>query len=1041
MLKRILPFLVCLFALAGSAVAQTGTVTVSASNLTDSSGNPISNAVVYFAPVNSSGQAISYRYSGKGQVITRASQATVTNGAFSLTLPDTSMTSPLNVCFAVTVIDNNSGNNLLGPGYGCVQPAYTATSPSSWCANGACDFDDYVPDEAGLAVIQTGPAGPGGPNCSATSPSGTCQVTGNLQPKMLDGTLYADQFSTGTGASSNGISMAVDECQNNLSYACQILAPAFYAQADLPNWEAWQWSNNAQQQYGSTTTQNLTDYRFPGSSYYAATNPDTQMPGTTNVFAGYGYYVPYSGFPSSGTNGQLYLGAQIGTWHFSGGYEQMTYGGAQSQVGGLRVSAGRNTAESGSVITETGYAWAPGDMDTQIHLFGPGGCNNSDDECVAYYSNVNDATPDVPYGSSYTIGTGAAADQVTATFSAFAGTQGERRLFLDTSGVVAATPTSINNQVQQLSSPYGYLSTMVFPTSTIHQSSAWGTITAAVPASGTNQPPGVQSVSYTAASGSMSASALTCVVDENSSGLGNGEQIYPSSVAGGSMTAYFDFQHPSGALWYQGGDCGKAVEIVADTTPVGYSWANGETTTTVGYSVKYPWMVVGSTDGVTEIVFTGSNLDNVAGILGFGSRWGNSNYSTSVNFYPAMLVSSVVGTSGDTSGGVFTFNAPVSANSGFHAGDAWEESQPSAQAHSVGVISVSQNSPGGSQRGPMYEYRGRFSDPYGGEVQLNLVPITQYDYTQYQSSNNGGADGLPGAAYYCEGAWGSCLFYNRNVGNVNALISWFSGGPYATSDFPLFRPNAGGSLSNDAFAYDADAGSSYSSSSAWDLLIGGSVIGRFWSGGLTMVNGKINGNISNNPTYNVAAITLGCGAYSSCSAMTDGYQFANSANAAGGADVFKYYPSVNEWTLTAGATGSNGSGNKLKVSFGGSSSASGDGGFEFQTPNGTFEVIGSTGETEFPNGDTLAYSGQHLATGVSNELTVTQGSCTMSSGACSAQTLGHTYNSAPVCTLTWTGTGTLTGILKVPGTTTTTVTPTSSVNTDTAQVNFTCVGN
>ena len=68
------------------------------------------------------------------------------------------------------------------------------------------------------------------------------------------------------------------------------------------------------------------------------------------------------------------------------------------------------------------------------------------------------------------------------------------------------------------------------------------------------------------------------------------------------------------------------------------------------------------------------------------------------------------------------------------------------------------------------------------------------------------------------------------------------------------------------------------------------------------------------------------------------------------------------------------------------------------------------------------------------------GTCTMSSGACSTQILSHSWASAPSCIGSWTGTGTLTGLLKFPSTTTT-VTPASSVGTDTAQVNWQCSGN
>ena len=69
-----------------------------------------------------------------------------------------------------------------------------------------------------------------------------------------------------------------------------------------------------------------------------------------------------------------------------------------------------------------------------------------------------------------------------------------------------------------------------------------------------------------------------------------------------------------------------------------------------------------------------------------------------------------------------------------------------------------------------------------------------------------------------------------------------------------------------------------------------------------------------------------------------------------------------------------------------------------------------------------------------------QGQCTMNSGACTAQPLGSTYTTAPLCTATWTGTGMLAGAIKITSNTTT-VTPSSSTGTDTAQVNWFCFGN
>jgi hypothetical protein len=71
--------------------------------------------------------------------------------------------------------------------------------------------------------------------------------------------------------------------------------------------------------------------------------------------------------------------------------------------------------------------------------------------------------------------------------------------------------------------------------------------------------------------------------------------------------------------------------------------------------------------------------------------------------------------------------------------------------------------------------------------------------------------------------------------------------------------------------------------------------------------------------------------------------------------------------------------------------------------------------------------------------------CTLSSGACAAQSLGIPMFSQPACSANSTGTGTLSGILKLPlvegGGYVWSVTPTSTVGTDSATVSGICVGN
>ncbi len=165
-MNKPISLLFCLFVLPVVSYAQTGSVTVTGSNIVDSSETPLANGTIYFIPVNNSGQSISYRMDGRGQALSTVVSANVANGGFSITLADTSLTSPANICFAVTVINNVSGDSVLGPGYDCVQPAYNTTTPNNWCSAGNCNFDNYLPNSVSGALVTTGPQGPTGPTGS-----------------------------------------------------------------------------------------------------------------------------------------------------------------------------------------------------------------------------------------------------------------------------------------------------------------------------------------------------------------------------------------------------------------------------------------------------------------------------------------------------------------------------------------------------------------------------------------------------------------------------------------------------------------------------------------------------------------------------------------------------------------------------------------------------------------------------------------------------------------------------------------------------------
>jgi hypothetical protein len=144
--------------MAGAAQAQYTTVT--GSKLQDLDGTKLTGQIC-FAPANNKGVNIGFRVGGGGQATVTKKCTTVTNGAYSVSVADTSLTNPLNVCYMVTAT-NSKGEVVLGPKYGyragqltgyeCVQP-----TGATW------GFDDFTPAAQPGVVQVAGPTGPIGP--------------------------------------------------------------------------------------------------------------------------------------------------------------------------------------------------------------------------------------------------------------------------------------------------------------------------------------------------------------------------------------------------------------------------------------------------------------------------------------------------------------------------------------------------------------------------------------------------------------------------------------------------------------------------------------------------------------------------------------------------------------------------------------------------------------------------------------------------------------------------------------------------------------
>ena len=210
-----------LFALAmiaASCPAFAQFMQIQSTGLLDSSGTPL-NGVISFAPVNAQGVPLSYRLPYAGQALSNVVQCNVVNGAITTKiggnpcqLADVSKTNPVNVCFAVTAVDNTTGNSVLGPGYGCIQPSSNAAVGGAgygWCSATVCNFDLYVPSTPGRTVTTAGPMGLQGPVgtgsvVTANGAQGNFAISNNLTAGSIQGVLTVDsQPGTELGAQIN----------------------------------------------------------------------------------------------------------------------------------------------------------------------------------------------------------------------------------------------------------------------------------------------------------------------------------------------------------------------------------------------------------------------------------------------------------------------------------------------------------------------------------------------------------------------------------------------------------------------------------------------------------------------------------------------------------------------------------------------------------------------------------------------------------------------------------------------------------------------
>jgi hypothetical protein len=145
-MKRLLKIcgwaLILIVTLALPSVAQYTTVT--GSKVQDANGNLLASGEITWVPTDANGQIINAQAGGGGQINARGVTCGIANGAITppCQIADTSLTSPRNLCFAVTWTDTKSREQL--GRYPCVQPS-----------GATFDFDNYVPTVPNLPLGQT----------------------------------------------------------------------------------------------------------------------------------------------------------------------------------------------------------------------------------------------------------------------------------------------------------------------------------------------------------------------------------------------------------------------------------------------------------------------------------------------------------------------------------------------------------------------------------------------------------------------------------------------------------------------------------------------------------------------------------------------------------------------------------------------------------------------------------------------------------------------------------------------------------------------
>jgi hypothetical protein len=781
-------------------------------------------------------------------------------------------------------------------------------------------------------------------------------LTGPLNAKQIEGQLYAEQWQSGP-ASNNGIAMSITECAS-LPYACQILAPATYAQTEG---QPWGGSLRAQ-----ATIENLGP---PYTAPQGATITDLRFgPAQTLVTPGNLGDNRHQIGPTYVLNSTLSPGGYLGNYTAPGlAVIKNLFAGSHSfnleQTNNTGLSIILNQYSPASTNGLSAVLQNQSNGDSILPFFWNqtrGGINSGDNEGNEGRSFEGEAA-DTFQGTINAVSTTPANSQVCGVTPcwvyATTQTQGAQgsvgadlamtdQTHADSTGYV----TNINSNVVTASSGADW-------DSAYGDSSAWGTITQDITDPGNTNVFPEQNVTVTVAAtyGVPNTSTPICLFDNS----GTHWECEPVTAATANSITFSVVRrkYASGSWWSQGGMAGMGFTMQADWVGPGAPY--GGSSGLAGFGgmapsnmVRPTYPVMYNNSGNTATIYQG----NRAGFSGYSSR----GYSSMGN---GGAVSATVA-------GGSIISCTASGGSGYNG---WTGTgyltQPPQLTYTVNngatppVLYITTTGAGGSLTGCAVQNGG------SGLTSIAVTVTPTNPYTVYPMTHifdvwnpvTGAVDGsslatdapMPnGTSYFQAGNTVEVPhYYAQQFTEMNSQTfayqghmsgrNHYFGGPFGSNDYGWWLMNT-----NQPALYE-----NYPANpTPW--VVGQGLMETPY--GYTLSGSWRNGLWLKMPPYSVGGLTgalvVGCTDYVNgvnvCSKWTPPYNMlvAENGNNSGNAeDTLQYSIPTTTWSLTAGATGGSGFNPYCTETLAGTAS----GGFSI-TCNGKTSKVDTSGNCSLP---------------------------------------------------------------------------------------------